>query len=117
MSLDTAARQPVGPMLSRARSSGPMSAIGRIGPMYHTSPSPASATPDQVERSVVRRYARVMRTQARESWLVPLLVVPLVEITLSNRLTEADLLYFGGPTSADGGYRGVASRARPVIDA
>src|SRR5690349_14543568 len=29
--------------------------------------SPASPTPDQVERSVVRRYARVMLTQARES--------------------------------------------------
>jgi hypothetical protein len=58
-----------------------------------------------------------MRTQPRESWLVPLLVVPLVEITLSGRLTDADLLHFGGPTSAEGGYRGVAGRARPVIDA
>lgn len=57
-----------------------------------------------------------MRTQPRESWLVPLLAVPLVEITLSGALGDEDMERIAGPTRVEGGRRGVAGQARSLID-
>jgi hypothetical protein len=63
-----------------------------------------------------RRAGHVMRSQTRESWLVPLLVVPLTEIALSPMLDDEDLVHRGGK-HLEGRGKDLARRARTVIEA
>src|SRR4051812_9239945 len=84
--------------------------------MPSASSTPAFPGPGRLERVVVTRYGRVMRTQPRESWMVPLLAVPLSEIALSGTLSDEDLVRFGAPPYLEGGPRALAGRARMLID-
>jgi hypothetical protein len=56
-----------------------------------------------------------MRTHVRESWLVPLLAVPLTEIALSPILDDEDLVRLGGK-QLEGRGRDLARRTQAVID-
>lgn len=57
-----------------------------------TSTAVAVPDADDFDRRMTARYSRVMRTQPRESWLVPLLAVPLCRIALSPALVDEDLV-------------------------
>jgi hypothetical protein len=56
-----------------------------------------------------------MRTQTRESWLVPLLAVPLSRIALSPVLDEDDIVLYAGDQAAGGKLQRLALSVEGVI--